>query len=138
MPADLSGPSPGDNPVVVTVTDEAGNSSSCMITVTIVQGDCPETPQEVFGACCNNEVCSFVTADVCMADGGTFFAGAECEGTNCTDCDPNELGLNLLMSIIFQAPVCGMGCPLMIFGTFGGLMLFKSGRRVVRRRRDVK
>lgn len=41
-PQDLSTLPFGDNTVVVTVTDESGNSAECTITVTIEQGDCPE------------------------------------------------------------------------------------------------
>ncbi|MCZ6682360.1 MAG: HYR domain-containing protein [Planctomycetota bacterium] len=41
-PQDLSTLPAGDTAVVLTVTDESGNSAMCTITVTISQGDCPE------------------------------------------------------------------------------------------------
>lgn len=91
----------GDNTVIVTVSDEAGNSSVCMFTVTIAQGACSGEPPP-------------------QAPPG---------------CDPNAFGLNLLMSLVFQAPVCGLGCPLMILGTIVGLVVLKTGRGRVRGRR---
>jgi len=102
-PADLSALGVGDNVVTVTVTDEAGNSTSCTVMISIAQGDCnvggepspPPSPQQ-------------------------------------PPCDPTKGGLNILFSLLFHAPVCGMGCPLMILLTLCGMATLRA---TIRRRR---
>ena len=55
----------------------------------------------------------------------------ECQG----GCNPDEVGVSVLFSNLFRAPVCGIGCPAFILASFVGLasMRFGYGRR--RRRR---
>ena len=53
-------------------------------------------------------------------------------GPQTPPCGPNDILIRLLLSIIFRAPVCGMGCPAMMFFTILGLATMKTG---VRRRR---
>jgi hypothetical protein len=50
-------------------------------------------------------------------------------------CDPNDNPLSLLFTLLFHAPVCGMGCPSMIAMTLCGLMVMRTGRRRWMRRR---
>ncbi|MFQ5429961.1 MAG: DVUA0089 family protein [Phycisphaerae bacterium] len=44
-------------------------------------------------------------------------------------CPPDAGALNLLFSLLFHAPVCALGCPLMILITFGGMVVWKFGHR---------
>ena len=100
-PADLTNLGVGENTVTVTVTDEAGNSTSCTVMITIDIGACdqgggnPPPPQPV-------------------------------------PCDPSSGGINILLSLLFHAPVCGVGCPLMIMLTVCGMLSLKA--RIRRRR----
>jgi len=107
-PANFGPENVGLHEVTVTVWDEAGNATVCVVTITIGIGECGGPgPQPVPPGC-----------------------------------DPNAPGLNLLMSAIMRAPVCGLGCPLMMTLCVFGLVVIKVGylrprRRTLGRRRDA-
>lgn len=44
-------------------------------------------------------------------------------------CPPDAGALNLLYSLLFHTPVCGMGCPLMLVATLCGMVMLKFNRR---------
>lgn len=44
-------------------------------------------------------------------------------------CAAYKSGLNLLFSLLFHSPVCGLGCPLMMVGTFCGIIVMRRGHR---------
>lgn len=44
-------------------------------------------------------------------------------------CDPSTGGFNFLLSLFFHAPVCGMGCPLMMMLTICGMLSLKARTR---------
>ncbi len=48
-------------------------------------------------------------------------------------CDPRGTALNILFSLIWKAPVCGIGCPAAVGGTLAGLSLMRL--RLRRRRK---
>jgi len=107
-PADLTTLGLGETTVTVTVTDKAGNATSCTVMVTLDIGDCdqggasppPPPPQPA------------------------------------PPCDPSKSGVNILLTLLFHAPVCGMGCPLMMMMTICGLLSLKVRTRRRRRRRS--
>jgi len=51
-------------------------------------------------------------------------------------CDPSTGGVNILLTLLFHAPVCGIGCPLMILMTLCGMLSLRSRIRRTRQRRD--
>lgn len=54
-------------------------------------------------------------------------------------CPASASGLNLLFSLLFHSPVCGLGCPLMVVGTFCGIAVMRTGsRRRMHSRRGSK
>ncbi len=44
-------------------------------------------------------------------------------------CDPRGWVLDLLLSLLFRAPVCGIGCPAAVLGTLSGLAVMRLRRR---------
>lgn len=52
-----------------------------------------------------------------------------------TPCPQYASGLNLLFSLLFHSPVCGLGCPLTLVGTFCGIVALRTRRRHIRSRR---
>lgn len=123
--------------VTATATDEAGNSATCSVLVTIVPGEgCVPTGQP-FACCLPDDTCRDIdatfTANDCEARGGNLQPGTCSDPGICTGCDPNEPGISLLFSNIFRGLVCGTGCPAFIIASFLGIVTLKLSR--VRRKR---
>ncbi|MCG8405104.1 MAG: hypothetical protein MI923_07915 [Phycisphaerales bacterium] len=91
--------------VVVTATDEAGNSADCEVTATVLIGDCPVPPPQV------------VPPPPPPVD----------------PCPQGEDAYNILFSLLYRAPVCGP-CPITIAMGICGIVFLRSGTRRRRRR----
>ncbi len=92
-----------------------------------------------FACCLPDESCMNIPANdvqACEAMGGRPNpAGTSCATFDCRACDPDEVGISLLFSNLFRAPVCGTGCPTLIVASFIGLISVRVGGRRRRRRR---
>ncbi len=84
----------GTTELTLSATDEAGNTATCTVLVTVDEGGClAPAPQPVPGGC-----------------------------------DPTNQSLNLLMSFIMHAPVCGATCPIVMLMTLTGLVALRRRR----------
>jgi hypothetical protein len=92
------------------MTDAAGNSATCTFVVVIEVGDCLEL-------------------------GGGQPPVPQPSPPPPAPCQTSDGGLNLLMSLLFHAPVCGMACPLAMTATLCGMMLLRQRTTHRRRRR---
>lgn len=190
----------GTHEVSIIATDAAGNTSSCIVNVTVNENNCncgenDEQPP-VIETCASNRTllananceatvpdltaevvasdnCEGITIEQSPAAGTTIGVGntvvtitvrdangneTTCEATltvdenGCNDngndndndndgpgpqpvpCDPNaDDTINILFSLLFHAPVCGSGCPLMILATICGFFVMRKGNRRTKR-----
>lgn len=115
----------GDTVVTITVKDENGNEATCTATVTVDPNGCdgPAPGENPDNNNNNNSNGNDNTNDNTDPPGGQDMP-----------CDPTtDQSVNVLFSLLFHAPVCGVGCPAMVFMTLCGFMALKSRARRKRR-----
>ncbi|MBK8270991.1 MAG: HYR domain-containing protein [Planctomycetes bacterium] len=110
----------GDTVVTLTVTDEAGNSADCTATLTVDANGCDPTDNPNN----NNNNNGNSNNNVNNNNSG------EPPVDQPVPCDQTaDDSVNILFSLLFHAPVCGPGCPLLGLATLCGFLAMKTGRR---------
>lgn len=114
----------GDTVVTLTVTDEAGNSADCTATLTVDANGCDPTDNPNNNNNNNNNNNGNSNNNVNNNNSG------EPPVDQPVPCDQTaDDSINILFSLLFHAPVCGPGCPLLALATLCGFLAMKTGRR---------
>jgi len=86
---------------------------------------CPDADSD--GVCDDIDLCPDTPPGSSVNDAGCI--AAPIEQPNPPGCDPRGLLLDFVLSVLFKAPVCGIGCPAALVCMLSGLTLMRISRR---------